>query len=200
MSVSQLQHVNVKIFAAGPVDLAAAVPVFHRWIRESACEELLIDVTDYRHVLDGPGVILVGHEANYSLDNSRGRLGLLYNRKAPVSGGPQDVIEQALRSALAACRLLEDEPEFGGALAFNAGEIELTVNDRLLAPNTEESFRELKPAIERALDAVYGPGRRTIERAGEPRERLRIAIHAGRRIRVADVARAGAGCCSGGSQ
>ena len=62
----QLQHLNVKIFAQEPasIDLAGAIPVFHRWIQENVCEELLIDVADYRHVPAGPGVLLVGHEAN----------------------------------------------------------------------------------------------------------------------------------------
>ena len=32
---------------------------------------MLIDVADYRHVPAGPGVLLIGHEANYSLDNRR---------------------------------------------------------------------------------------------------------------------------------
>ena len=66
-----IDHVNVKVFAKAPVDLAAAIPVFHRWIQEGACEELLIDVADYRHVPAGPGVVLIGHEANYSLDCGR---------------------------------------------------------------------------------------------------------------------------------
>src|ERR1700676_5233406 len=83
----QVQHVNVKIFAEDTeaVDLALAIPVFHRWIQESICEELLIDVADYRYWPAGPGVLLVGHEANYSLDLSGWRLGLLYNRKAAAA-------------------------------------------------------------------------------------------------------------------
>ena len=49
--------------------------VFHQWIRDSVCPEMLIDVADYRHVPAGPGVMLIGHEANYSLDNRENRLG-----------------------------------------------------------------------------------------------------------------------------
>ena len=83
----RVQHVNVKIFAReAAINLADATPVFHRWIQERVCEEVLIDVADYRHVPDGPGVLLIAHEANYSLDMAEGRLGLLYNRKAAVGG------------------------------------------------------------------------------------------------------------------
>jgi hypothetical protein len=167
-----MQHVNVKVFATGPVDLAAAVPVFHRWIQDGACEELLIDVADYTHVPAGPGVILIGHEANYSLDNSGNRPGLLYNRKAPLDGGAGENVAQAVRAARAACDRLEREPEFEGRLRFDHRHLEITINDRLLAPNTEESLEALKPAIAVAL------GTQAIElvRIGEPRQRLRAGV------------------------
>jgi hypothetical protein len=165
-----MDHVSVKVFATVPVNLAAAVPVFHRWIQNSVCEELLIDVADYRHVPAGPGVILIGHEANYSLDNSRNRLGLLYNRKAPLGGSAWENIAQAVSAARAACRRLEREPEFEGRLRFDDRDLEITINDRLLAPNTDGSFEALKPAIAFAL------GRVELAHLGEPRERLRIGV------------------------
>ena len=55
----ELQHVNVKLFLEKPknVDLDALIPVFHAWVQDQVCEELLIDVADYRHLNGGPGVI-----------------------------------------------------------------------------------------------------------------------------------------------
>jgi hypothetical protein len=183
------QHVNVKIFALDGerVDLAAVVPVFHRWIQESVCEELLVDVADYRHVPAGPGVVLVGLEADYSLDQRGNRLGLLYNRKAVLNGSSSDNIAQALRAALEACRRLEDEPLAPSGPRFDAGQLEIGINDRLLAPNTEEAFLALRPAIEQAMAQFYGREPLAIGRAGEPRERLRLAVCAGRFIEVASV-------------
>jgi hypothetical protein len=180
-----LQHVNVKIFAESPegVDLSAALPVFHRWIRESAFEELLVDVADYRHVPAGPGVVLVGHEANYSLDNAGGRLGLLYNRKAPIDAGAAENVAQALRAAIEACRRLEEEPEFEGRLGFER-DIEIIINDRALAPNTDAAFALLKPAVEGALEAVFGAAEFELARVGESRERLRIGVHSARAAAV----------------
>src|SRR5438067_13460223 len=118
--MNPIQHVRVKIFACEPVsiDLGDAIPVFHRWIQDRACPELLIDVADYRHVPDGPGVMLIGHEANYSLDNTKGRLGLLYNRKR-AGGEAQENLRQAFDAAVAACQLLELEPAFAGRLKFD---------------------------------------------------------------------------------
>jgi hypothetical protein len=177
-----VQHVNVKIFAEDPaIDLAGAIPVFHRWIQGNVCEELLIDVADYRHVPAGPGVLLVGHEANYSLDLSSDRLGLLYNRKAWRDGPPRDKLSQAFHAALAACRRLEQEPEFQGRLKFSSGDCEVIINDRLLAPNTDATWQALKPAFEEFFGGLYGPGV-TFERSADPRERFRVGVKADRPV------------------
>jgi len=179
-----VQHLNVKIFAREPaaVDLGDAIPVFHRWIQEGAGEELLIDVADYRHVPAGPGVLLVGHEANYSLDVSFRKLGLLYNRKAAHEGSTQDKLLEAFYSALEACRRLEQEPEFRGKLLFNAGDCEVIVNDRLLVPNTDSTWQALQPAFASFCDGLYGRGGYTLDRLGEPRERFRLGIRTARPI------------------
>src|SRR5258708_1266009 len=80
--------INSKIFTTPETsfDHTEAVKVFHRWIKETVCPELLIDVAEYSHVPAGPGVLLIAHEANYSFDNRENRIGLLYNRKAAVDG------------------------------------------------------------------------------------------------------------------
>ena len=173
-----VQHINVKIFAeTAAVDLAYAIPVFHRWIQASLCEELLIDVADYRHVPSGPGVIVVGHEANFSLDwGPANRLGLLYNRKAPLEGTTQDKLLQAFYTALRACGRLEEEPPFQGKLRFHAGSCEVVLNDRMLAPNTEETWLALKPEFETFFASLFPPHGYTLERASEPRERFSVRV------------------------
>jgi hypothetical protein len=168
----------VKIFAREPaaIALAGAIPVFHRWIQDHVCEELLIDVADYRHVPAGPGLILVGHEANYSLDEGGHRLGLLYNRKLPLEGGAREKLEHAFRSALIACRRLEEEAVFGGKLKFNAGDFEVILNDRLLAPNTDETWRALEPVLQDFCKTLFGDNVYSLNRLGEPRERFRVGV------------------------
>jgi hypothetical protein len=173
-----MQHVNIKIFArsAEGVNLSEAIPVFHRWIQSRDLPELLIDVADYAHVPAGPGVLLIAHEANYSLDCNANRLGLLYNRKATGSGTPQQHLSQAYESAVAACRRLEQEPEFQGKLEFDPGDVELILNDRLLHPNTEAAWREVEPDVKQFFDAVFNGNSYTMTRATDPRERLRVNI------------------------
>jgi len=167
-----MQHINVKVFVTpdSQIDLADAVGVFHRWIKDGLCPEMLIDVAEYRHVPAGPGVLLIGHEANYSLDEREHRLGLLYNRKDALDGTFQSRLAQAHWAALDACDRLEKEPVFAGKLRFDRSALEVFINDRLLAPNTEETWQALKPELEQ-----YFPGAR-IERRGEPRDLFRVSV------------------------
>lgn len=173
-----IQHINIKIFVKDPsaIHLEDAVGVFHQWIRDSVCPELLIDVANYTHVHEGPGILLIAHEANYSLDLRSGRLGLLYNRKAPLDGTFQDRLAQAHQAALAACDRLEQEAPFKGKLQFDRDTIEFFVNDRLLAPNTDETWQALKPELE-----AYFPGAK-LERTGEPRDLFRVSIQTDPRL------------------
>jgi len=173
-----MQHVNIKIFARGSenVKLADAIPVFHRWIQRRDLPELLIDVADYAHVPEGPGVLLIAHEANYSLDLARDELGLLYNRKMAGSGDPQEELRQAYDAAITACQRLENEPEFQGVLRFDRSHLEVIFNDRLLHPNTEEGWRQVEPEAVLFFDGIFGVGRYSLERGGEPRERLRATV------------------------
>ena len=167
-----IQHVNLKIFVedAGAFELSDAIPVFHQWIRDSVCPEMLIDVADYRHVSAGPGVLLIGHEANYSFDNRENRLGLLYNRKAILDGTFQSRLAQAHRSALEACDRLEHEAVFRGKLRFDRNSLEVFVNDRLLAPNSDETWRALRPELEKYFVGF------AIQRTGAPRDLFRVAV------------------------
>jgi hypothetical protein len=131
---------------------------------------MLIDVADYGHVAGGPGVLLIALEANYSLDDREGRLGLLYNRKAVLDGTFASRLAQAHHAALAACDRLEKEPEFAGKLKFNRNEIEVSVNDRLLAPNTDETWQALEPELTK-----FFPGCK-IARHGEARDLFRVSV------------------------
>jgi len=173
-----LNKVVVKFFAERPeaVTFEEFIPVFHRWIQKHAVEGMLIDVADYGHLPQGPGVGLVAHEADYFIDTMEGPLGLLYNRKTAAEGRLSDRIASAFKAALGACMKLETEPEFQGRLKFKAGEALVIANDRLNAPNTEEGFQALRPELAAALAKVY-PGNIEVRRSStDPRSRLTVTV------------------------
>jgi hypothetical protein len=170
-----LQHINIKFFIENPeaVKLEEYSAVFNNWIQRHVTEELLIDVADYLHVHNGPGMILIGHEADYSLDNRAGRLGLLYNRKTQLDGSVQEKLVQAARAALTAARLLEKE----NSVKFNGHEAQVLINDRLLVPNTPETFATLEPDLRTFLDRLYNGTEYTLTYASvDPRERFTVDI------------------------
>src|SRR5687767_2741883 len=111
-------RVDVKLFVEGNAQIEAPdlIAVFHAFIQRGAIEnELLIDVTDYTHVSDGPGVLLIAHEGLYAFDNNKGRHGLLYSqRRARIDGGFRAALSYGIRQALRICALLEREESLRG--------------------------------------------------------------------------------------
>jgi hypothetical protein len=185
----ELQHVNVKLLlkdSAG-LDLEALIPIFHRWIQDKVFEDLLLDIADYRHVHDGPGVVLIGHQGDYAVDNTGGRLGVRYNRKAALAGSNRDRLQQALQAALNACRLLENETSLNGKFRFDGQNIELFINDRMLAPNTEATRGAVEPELRAFVDPLFAPVEYSLSFDDDPRRRFSAALHADRPFSVAEL-------------
>lgn len=147
-----------KLYLSDPAALkpGEAVPAFHTIIQNKAVpDHLLIDVADYEHVPNGPGSVLVSHEANIHLDLGEGRPGVLYIRKQPLAGDLKDRIRATLRYTLEVALLLERHPGFGGRVKFDTREIVFRINDRLNGPNTPATFTAIRPALEEVLAETY---------------------------------------------
>jgi hypothetical protein len=170
----EAKKLQVKFFLENKsVKLEEIVPVFHAWIREHKLgSEMLVDVADYAHVLDGPGVVLIGDASDYYLDLADGRPGLLYSRKRHASENAVERVEDALRRALNACRLLESEA-LAAPLRFRADEVLFRVNERIHSENTDAGFAEVRPVLEQAFAKLYGKAP-SLVRQGEARELLTV--------------------------
>jgi hypothetical protein len=173
------EKLQVKFFAKPDpgFEIEAIVPVFHRFIREHAFDELMIDVADYKHVKHGPGIALIGDANDYFLDEGEGRPGLLFSRKRHGSG-PEGRLREAFARALKACTLLEAAPELGGKLSFGTGEVLVRTPDRLNAPNDDASFAEVSAELAGLLDKLYGAGGYRIERGPRAPEPLSLRVKA----------------------
>ena len=169
-----LYKIGVKIFVSNPqaVKLREFIGVFHRWIQEQkVAGHQLIDVHDYSHVENGPGILLVAHEGNFSMDQEGGRLGLFYYRKRPLDGGFEADLKSVVQTALDACKLLESESALKG-IKFKTDEILVVANDRLLAPNDAATRAKLEPLIAETLGNV-----KIAPQAADPRERLAFLVN-----------------------
>lgn len=168
-----LQHLNIKIpvLNQDAVDPETFNPVFQTWIQQKLCDELLIDVADYLHVPEGPGMVLVGLEADYSMDHTDGIWGLRYNRKKPVDGDAKTQFVQALRAILQACERLSEAKELNG-LTFDFSKIEIFLNDRGLSPNTQENTKSLEEQLQKSFSEMLGSLPKTYTPEADPRKRL----------------------------
>lgn len=172
-----LHRLGIKVFAGAgnPAPLTDFIPLFHRWIQQSLLDELLIDVADYSHVPDGPGIVLVGLDGNYGVDETGGRRGLLYYLKRPLDGSVEGQVEIACRRALTACRLLEQDAQAGG-IGFGTGELQFIANDRLAAPNTGETFAETEPLLRKLASRLYPGAEVTLAHDPDPKERFTVTL------------------------
>ena len=175
----ELHRLGVKFFAADPasIRLEDFIPIFHRWIQlQAVAEHLLIDVHDYSHIQGGPGILLVAHEGNFSLDMSDGRPGLFYYRKTQTALPPVEHMSTIVKSALEACHLLEKDAK----TRFKMDEILVIANDRLAAPNDDAAFAELRPVVAAALEKSFPGATFDLSRiSSDSKDRLAISCMRG---------------------
>ena len=163
---------QLKIYAtrasARALEGDAFIAVFHRWIKERILPELVIDVANYVHVPEGPGVVLIGHGSDYFIDEGEGRLGLLHNRKR---AGPrsEDRLGDLVRRTLHAAALLEREPSLAGKLKFETNELLFRINDRLVAPNTDATFAAVEGELHSLATQLFAAPFE-LTRLGGPRD------------------------------
>ena len=175
-----LQQINVKVFATeeSEINYTNFIKVFNRWMEEADSDDYL-NYADYSHVEAGPGVLLILKQANYSIDNAYHQAGFLYNRKHEVDGDNGNKIRQALTETLSKCELLEASEELENAIQFNGSEILFMINNRHIAPNTDETAEAIQSDLEPVLKQMFDGDDFTIERtSNDARERFAVRISA----------------------
>jgi hypothetical protein len=180
-----LQKLNVKFFVEQPnaIALTDFIEIFHSWIQ--ATDGIYHDVADYSHMQAGPGIVLVANDANISIDESGNRRGLLFCQKAPLAGTNQQKLRTVLRSALENCRKLEAEPALRGKLRFVANEAVISLNDRLLGENSQETFDAVKGDIEAVAQQLFGGATVSVERDDDARRQFNLHVKSSAAIDLA---------------
>jgi len=168
------KRIGAKVFASEPekpVDHHAFIAVFHGFIREKGVEGLLLDVADYAHVPEGPGVVLIGHDVDYGIDQTGGRAGLLAVKKRIEGGELAPRLADAARLSLACARAVEQDGSTG--VTFAPAAIEIQFIDRLAHGNSDAGFASVKAELEALAKRVFGDGGQ-VERADadDPRRPL----------------------------
>ena len=173
-----LQKFGIKLFIKkdstySPKDF---IPVFHNWIQNSSLpEHLLIDVVDYSHIYDGPGVLLTAHEGHISLDNENDISGLFYLRKTNLEGNFAKRFKSVLSISLFLADLFQ-KTEYFIPIEFSANSFRFIANDRLLAVNNDKNKLMLSDEVKSALANIYPKVNWILDDYSENGERLAFTV------------------------
>ena len=157
---------DIKVFVKKGEDIPPYdfMRVLQRWIQQ--------------HTIPGAGIILVAHEHNVSVDYADGRMGLLFHQKQPLDGSLQERMKLCLKYAFTACLELQQEPEFDGRLEFDPNKFLFIANDRLHAPNDDETYAQIREQLLEAAGSIYEGKLDFDRRLGDVRDRIMIDVTA----------------------
>ncbi len=174
-----LQRIDVKILADAPADLSLDpfLAIFSRW-RKQQDESDWIDLADYAHMPKGAGIMLIGKQGSFSVNLDDPGIGLLYSGRQDFDGPAGNRVIEAFRRCLRLTNPLVAEPDYPQQLKLLPGSWELYINDRLNFPNNDETDRQLRGAIESALNTLFGAGNYSMERDRDPQRRYAVSIRA----------------------
>jgi hypothetical protein len=170
--IDNLQRIQIKILADAPpgLNLAPFLEIFGRWRHEKDDPAQWVDLADYAHMSRGPGVMLIGHRISIGFDTEAPQPGFLFTARKGMSGSHAEKISAAFRWCLELAKRLAAEKEFPANVRLRTDEIELRFTDRLATPNILSTDAELRPAVNQALDALFGPGAYTLASEKDPAE------------------------------
>lgn len=132
------QRISVRFWFEGMLDLEAFIPVFHEWIKAQDAPDLLIDVANYVHVPNGPGLMLVGHEGDFGLEERNGRFSFKYTRKRGWQG---ETLAERVQETLQITQWGVQKLTTNSDIQVAQDHVEVTLLDRLTYPNTEDVWQ-----------------------------------------------------------
>ena len=154
-----LQKFGIKLFFQpnGSYPYRDFIPELHRWIQnDSIPDHMLIDVVDYSHILDGPGVMMVAHEGHFSIDQENNKPGILYMRKTEITGMFKERFNKVLSTTILAAHLLSKN-KVKKSVDFSPNSFRFICNDRRLADNIDAN-QKLYTEIVNKLSKENFPG------------------------------------------
>ena len=176
----KLQKFGVKLFfldTNGSYSSKDFIPVFHNWIQDQLVKDhLLIDVADYSHIPDGPGIMLIAHEGHFSLDQGNNQPGIMYMRKTEIAGSFTERFNEVLSVTIEAANLLSNN-NFTNDINFSNNALRFIANDRFYAENNIENQNLYKEEIQKALDGKYSDSQFEFGDVSDTNERLAFTVN-----------------------
>jgi hypothetical protein len=96
-------------------------------------------------------------------------------------------LKQAARAALRACQRLEAEPGLNGKLRFNGQDIEMFINDRLVAPNRDTTREALDPEFKQFAKELFRGNEYSLSYDSDPRKLFSASLRTSRPFPVGEL-------------
>jgi rhodanese-related sulfurtransferase len=152
-----------------PASLDPAIEVFHRFIQRGLVEGLVIDVADYRHVPQGPGVLLIGLDVDYGVSAD----GLTVTRKRSSEDPAGDQFRDAVRMGLGFLQSLDYDGGLDGE--FDRSRVTVAVPDRSLDGDVAG---DLIAEIEPVTNEIWVAAKVTAVESDDPRRAASVGVEA----------------------
>ena len=181
-----LQKFGIKLYLTtnGSFDSKDFIPVFHNWIQDKALSDhILIDVADYSHIPDGPGVMLIAHEGHFSLDQENRQPGMMYMRRSELEGDFKKRFIHVLSIAIQAANRLRNN-KINKEVDFIHNSFRFMTNDRRVAENTYENQNLYKDKVQSALSELYPTCKFEYEDISKENERLAFTVNFSQDINI----------------
>ena len=183
-----LQKFGIKLYlnTNGIFNSKDFIPEFHNWIQgKVVSNHLLIDVADYSHIPDGPGVMLVAHEGHFSLDQENLQPGIMYMRKTEMEGSFKERFIKVLSTTIQAANLLCDN-NINQEIDIIKNSFRFISNDRRVAENTLENQNYYQDEVQKALVEKYPESNVYYEDSSSENERLAFTVNLSKDINILD--------------
>tara|TARA_B100000029_G_C17366737_1_gene884626 strand:- start:88 stop:669 length:582 start_codon:yes stop_codon:yes gene_type:complete len=176
----ELYKFGIKFFTEPELNIQVNefIPEFHHWIQTDAVQNhLLIDVVDYSHISDGPGIMLIAHEGQFSFDLESELPGFMYQRRTEIEGDFSQRLASVFSTTAKAVRQLERN-SLGKTLQFKSNEFRFIANDRLAAENSDEKQNLYKESVHTFIQRKFQGSKIEMDNFSSKYERLAFNVKA----------------------
>ena len=176
----ELDHFCIKFFINLPAVLPShkLIEIFHGWIQHQKLDHQMVDVADYSHVPRGSGVLLKGYEYDVSVEPGKdNKNGLLYRSWISNSNTTEQRLGHAWYESFKAARLFGSDFAKDQAIVFDSKQFVIQVNDRMLAPNTIQTWEKYESHFQSGLASSLGHTQFRLSYVqNDPRELFSISV------------------------
>ncbi|MGK5093049.1 hypothetical protein WDW89_13660 [Deltaproteobacteria bacterium TL4] len=151
--MKDLQRINIKVLTPTPEGFKAEpfLKILNHW---NETEEEWLDIADYLHLQDGPGVVLLGPKRFVSFDRTEGADGILYCQRNGLEGSLKARFVEVLNNGILFAKKMRGEEACPSDVSTETTQLIITINDRKQAPHSEQTARQLGSVIQEALKEV----------------------------------------------